>query len=186
MLPATQSASIILTVGHSTRTLDEFIALLQSHGVLTIADVRQYPRSRRFPHFNDDALAQSLPAAGIDYVSFRSLGGRRRPAPDSPNRGWRNEAFRGYADFMQTRAFQAALEELINVAQDRRTAIMCAEAVPWRCHRSLIADALAVRGWRVLDIVNAGTPKEHALPDFARVTGHSIVYPAPDEDLFPP
>ena len=169
--------AIVFTIGHSTRALDEFVAALRAHGVEELADVRLIPRSRRHPHFNDDALAVSLPDAGIDYVPFKSLGGRRRAAKDSINTGWRNASFRGYADFMQTDAFAAALDELMELARARPTAMMCAEAVPWRCHRSLIADALLVRGWNVLDIYDERKAAPHKLTPFARVEGTRVTYP---------
>lgn len=174
----------LFTVGHSTRSLNEFIELLQAHGVNVIADVRQHPRSRRMPHFNDESLDVELPKAGIEYRSFKSLGGRRRAQPDSINAAWRNDAFRGYADYMQTDEFRAALDDLVRQALGKRLAIMCAEAVPWRCHRSLIADALTARGWTVLDIINMQQPKPHALAAFARIDGDRITYPASQEDLF--
>jgi uncharacterized protein (DUF488 family) len=171
--------SVLYTVGHSTRSLDDFVALLTRHGVRAIADVRRFPRSRKYPHFNDDFLAESLPRAGIQYLPFPSLGGRRKTSPDSVNTGWRNESFRGYADYLQTPAFEEGLSRLIEVAQKTPTAIMCAEAVPWRCHRSLIADAMGVRGWDVLDILGDSAPTPHKLTPFARVEGTHITYPAP-------
>jgi uncharacterized protein (DUF488 family) len=167
----------IFTVGHSNRTWDAFLALLHPHGVKAIADVRRFPGSRRLPQFNDAQLAQNLPAAGIAYLPFPNLGGRRKPNPDSPNTGWRNDSFRAYADHMQTPAFQLALDDLIAQAAQTATAIMCAEAVPWRCHRSLIADALLVRGWHVLDIMSPSSAKPHKLTPFARVLGTGITYP---------
>ena len=169
----------LFTVGHSTRSFDEFVALLKAHGVTTLADVRRYPRSRKFPHFNDDALAELLPAAGLRYVPMEALGGRRRAAKDSVNTAWRSEGFRGYADYMQTPEFQAAVEQLVAVASESPTAIMCAEAVPWRCHRSLISDAMLVRGWRVLDIMGETSATPHELKPFAWVEGTRITYPAP-------
>ncbi len=156
--------------------------MLNAHHVTTLADVRLIPRSRRYPHFNDEALAVSLPAAGIDYVPFKSLGGRRRAAKDSINTAWRNASFRGYADFMQTDAFAATLDELIRVARAKPTAIMCAEAVPWRCHRSLIADALLIRGWEVIDIYDAKKATPHKLTPFAKVQGTRVTYPGEDAD----
>jgi uncharacterized protein (DUF488 family) len=171
----------LYTIGHSTRTFDEFVELLHAHGVHAIADVRLIPRSRRVPQFNDDALKTNLPKSGIEYLPMKALGGRRRAHKDSINTGWRNESFRGYADFTQTADFEAALDALIHVARDRPTAIMCAEAVPWRCHRSLIADAMLVRGWTVLDITGPGKPKRHALTPFAKVEGTRITYPDPVE-----
>jgi uncharacterized protein (DUF488 family) len=178
----------IFTIGHSTRTLEELIAILQAHGVRAVADVRLIPRSRRLPHFNDESLAKELPKAGIEYIPFKSLGGRRRPDKHSINLAWRNESFRGYADFMQTPAFAQALEELMTLARRTPTTTMCAEAVPWRCHRSLISDALLVRGWEVLDIMSATKASPHKLPKFAVVDGTTLTYPA-DEDargLFAP
>ena len=168
----------IFTVGHSTRSLDEFVELIRSHGVRAIADVRQIPKSRRYPHFADTNLAIELPKCDIEYLPFKSLGGRRRARKDSPNTGWRNESFRGYADYMQTPESVAALDELIREAAKRPTAIMCAEAVPWRCHRSLISDALLIRGWRVLEIISAAEPKEHKLTEFAKVSGTRVEYPS--------
>jgi len=157
------------------------------HGVGAVADVRLIPKSRRYPQFHDTYLSVELPKSGVKYLPFKSLGGRRRPRPDSPNTGWRNESFRGYADFMQTPAFAAALQELIDHAAKIPTAIMCAEAVPWRCHRSLISDALLVRGWQVLDIMNLPKATPHKLTPFAKVEGMQITYPPEEEpatDLF--
>ena len=174
----------IFTIGHSTRTFDEFLNLLKAHQVRALADVRLIPRSRRFPHFNDDAMESSLQAAGIQYVGMKSLGGRRRAQPDSTNLAWKNEAFRGYADFMQTEEFQRALEDLMSLAASKITCIMCAEAVPWRCHRQLIADALVARGWQVIDILSATSAKPHALTKFARVRDERVDYPASEQTLF--
>jgi uncharacterized protein (DUF488 family) len=171
----------IFTVGHSTRSFDEFVELLRAHGVCVVADVRLIPRSRRWPHFSDDSLAVALPNAGIAYHPFKSLGGRRRPRKDSINTGWRNESFRGYADFMQTPMFDAALGELMAVAQQMPTTTMCAEAVPWRCHRSMISDALMVRGWTVLDITSPTKAAVHKLTPFAKVEGTRITYPGQGE-----
>ena len=174
--PAT-TAGEIFTVGHSTRTLDEFVELLRAHGVEGVADVRLIPKSRRHPHFADQSLAAELPKVGLRYLPFKSLGGRRRPAPDSINTAWRNESFRGYADYMQTPAFAEALAALMDVARERPLTIMCAEAVPWRCHRSLIADALLAHGWRVLDITSPTKAAPHKLTPFARVEGTRVTYP---------
>jgi uncharacterized protein (DUF488 family) len=165
--------------------LDEFIAILAAHRVGALADVRLIPRSRRYPHFNDEALAVSLPRAGIDYVPFKSLGGRRRPAKDSINTAWRNDSFRGYADFMQTESFARALDELMRHALSKCTAIMCAEAVPWRCHRSLIADALLARKWEVIDIYDQNKAQPHKLTPFARVQGTRVTYPDESDDAGP-
>src|SRR5690606_26797728 len=128
----------IFTVGHSTLPIERFLSLLQTYGITRLADIRTVPRSRRNPQFNADALAASLAAAGIEYLPMPTLGGLRHPRRDSPNTGWRNESFRGYADYMQTEAFTSAVEELVRIGQAAPTAIMCAEAVPWRCHRSLV------------------------------------------------
>jgi uncharacterized protein (DUF488 family) len=176
----------LYTVGHSTRSLDGLIDLLRGHGIETVADVRRFPKSRKYPHFNDDSLALSLPQAGIGYVPFPPLGGRRRAAPDSPNTGWRNEGFRGYADHMQTEEFARGIERLATLAEQSPTVIMCAEAVPWRCHRSLIGDAMLVRGWRVLDITSASPPPPHKLTPFARVDGIHITYPSEMKATSPP
>ena len=169
----------LYTVGHSTRSLDDFLALLGRHGVRAVADVRRFPGSRKYPHFNDDALAHALPAAGLRYAPVPLLGGRRGTSAASVNTGWRNAGFRGYADYMQTPAFEQGLEELLTLAAAAPTAMMCAEAVPWRCHRSLVADAALVRGWLVLDVVGEAAPRPHALTPFARVEGTRITYPAP-------
>jgi len=178
------SPPVIFTVGHSTRSAEDFVALLKAHDVEAIADVRLIPKSRKYPHFADDQLARWLPAAGIAYIPFKQLGGRRRPVKDSINTGWRNESFRGYADFMQLQAFTAAVDELADFASDRPTTTMCAEAVPWRCHRSLISDALLVRGWRVLDITSEKKASDHKLTRFAKVDGLRITYPPEEPQLF--
>ncbi|HEY8666101.1 MAG TPA: DUF488 domain-containing protein, partial [Tepidisphaeraceae bacterium] len=171
------------TVGHSTRTLEELAGMLKAHGVAAVADVRLIPRSRRVPWFNADVLPGELAKLGLAYLPFGQLGGRRRAAKDSPNTGWRNESFRGYADFMQTEAFNEGIEQLMAAAEKRATTIMCAEAVPWRCHRSLIGDALLVRGWEVLDIMSTSKVQPHVLTKFAKVEGLKISYP-PEESLF--
>ena len=175
---------VIFTVGHSTRAADDFLALLKAHGVEAIADVRLIPKSRRYPHFNAEEMARWLPDAGIAYIPFKKLGGRRRPAKDSINTGWRNESFRGYADFMQHQTFADAVDELAGMAAKRATATMCAEAVPWRCHRSLISDALLVRGWRVMDITSETKAAPHKLTRFAKVDGLRITYPPEEPQLF--
>ena len=168
----------MFTVGHSTRAVDDFVALLRAHGVTCLADVRTVPRSRHNPQFNKDSLPDSLSKAGIGYVHMPGLGGLRHARPDSINRGWRNASFRGYADYMQTPEFEQNLERLIELAKESCVAIMCAEAVPWRCHRSLIADALTLRGVRVLDIMSLTRTQVHALTSFANVRGTVITYPA--------
>lgn len=170
--------STIFTIGHSTRTFEDLVEILNAHGVRAVADVRLIPKSRRYPHFNDESLAKELPKVGIEYHPFKSLGGRRRPDKHSMNLAWRNESFRGYADFMQTPAFADALKELMALARRIPTTTMCAEAVPWRCHRSLISDALLVRQWEVLDIMSATKTSPHKLPKFAEVDGTTVTYPA--------
>ena len=177
-------AITIHTIGHSTRPLPALAALLAGHGVSQLLDVRTVPKSRHNPQYNSDALARDLPAAGIAYRPFPALGGLRHPRPDSTNLGWRNASFRGFADYMQTPAFAAALAELIALAAGTPTAVMCAEAVPWRCHRSLIADALAARGHQVRHIIGAGEARPHAMTPFARVRGATVTYPAAEPDLF--
>ena len=167
----------VLTVGHSTRSIEEFIELLQGHSVQRVVDVRTVPRSRRNPQFGQDVLPRSLANAGIGYTHLKALGGLRRARPDSPNAGWRNASFRGYADHMQTPEFASALEELLALARKELVAVMCAEAVPWRCHRSLIADALLVRGVAAEDIATPTRRTPHKLTPFARVRGTEITYP---------
>jgi uncharacterized protein (DUF488 family) len=173
--------AVIWSVGHSTRSLDELISLLTAAGVRVLADVRRVPRSRRHPQFRDESLARSLPAAGVEYAPMPDLGGLRKPLPprESHNGGWRVEGFRGYADYMQTGPFEEALGKLQELARRVPTAFMCAEALPWRCHRSLIADALVARGWTVLHLVEPGAaPSAHSLRGFARVEGTRVTYPA--------
>jgi uncharacterized protein (DUF488 family) len=182
-MPARKSPLTIFTIGHSTRPVAEFIELLQSNGVEQLLDIRTIPKSRHNPQFNSDALAASLRAAHIRYVHMKELGGLRHARKDSINLGWRNASFRGYADYMQTDEFEAALNRAIELATARPTALMCAEAVPWRCHRSLVADALVVRGVRVLEIVSAARPKEYALTPFASVLGTRITYPNDQSSL---
>ena len=167
----------ILTVGHSTREPGELERVLGAHGVELVVDVRAHPGSRRMPHFGREALRRSLAAAGIGYLHLPPLGGRRRPVPGSPNAGWRNEAFRGYADHLATPPFAAGLEQLEREARERRACLMCAEALWWRCHRRLVADVLTVRGWRVLHIAGAEEPEPHELPEFAAVAAGRITYP---------
>jgi len=171
--------SPVFTVGHSTRSAEELIALLREAGVERLVDVRRFPGSRRHPQFGREALAASLAAAGIEYLHAPDLGGRRAPRPNSPNTGWRVAAFRGYADYMDAPEFQAALARLAAAAAERPTAILCAEAVPWRCHRRLIADALVARGVEVVHLLAASRREPHALhPDARRLPGGRLVYPA--------
>jgi len=174
---------LILTVGHSNRSIEEFLRLLQAHNVETLVDVRTIPRSRHNPQFNTDALAASLKKAGIRYHHMPSLGGLRHTTAASINTGWHNTSFRGYADYMQTPPFEKAIEDLISLADDHRLAIMCAEAVPWRCHRSLIADALLIRDITVEDILTPTRRQPHKLTPFAHVESQKITYPDP-ESLF--
>lgn len=171
----------IFTIGHSTRPIDEFVALLRGHGVQRVIDVRTMPRSRFNPQFDIAELPSSLARAGIGYTHIASLGGLRKARADSPNQGWRNASFRGYADYMQTDAFRQGLDECLELAALQRVALMCAEAVPWRCHRSLIADALLAREIEVIEIVGQGRARPHALTSFARVDGVSVTYPATGE-----
>jgi uncharacterized protein (DUF488 family) len=175
---------VVFTIGHSTRSLEELLSLLAAHGVTAVADIRTIPRSRRHPQFGQEALSEALAAAGIAYRHFPGLGGLRKPKPDSTNTGWRHGGFRGYADYMQTPAFARALHELIEFAApphgagvSRQIAIMCAEAVWWRCHRQLVADALLVAGWDVRHIVSPAPATTHKLTDFARVSGGTVSYP---------
>jgi uncharacterized protein (DUF488 family) len=165
------------TVGHSNRPIEVFIDLLQRNGVARVIDVRTMPRSRYNPQFNVEVLPASLAEVGIDHTHIAGLGGLRKPRADSPNAGWENLSFRGYADYMQTAAFVASLERAIEFASKQRCALMCAEAVPWRCHRSMIADALIVRGFEVFDIIGPGDAKLHKLTRFAHVEGTTITYP---------
>jgi uncharacterized protein (DUF488 family) len=168
----------VYTVGHSTRRQEEFIQLLCRHEVTTLADVRRFPGSRRHPHFNREQLAAALPSAGVRYVHIMRLGGRRNTKPEaSPNQGWRNAAFRAYADYMLTDEFEQGVRELLSLAWDGPLAIMCAEAVPWRCHRWLLSDALTVRGCVVSHIHSVERADLHELTSFARVEGPRIEYP---------
>jgi uncharacterized protein (DUF488 family) len=168
----------VYTIGHSTRSAEELLGLLQEAGVKLVADVRAFPSSRRHPQFNAPALAEYLLAAGIDYEHFPGLGGRRSPVQGSPNGGWRETAFQGYADHMVTPEFQRALADLEAAAREAPTAIMCAEAVWWRCHRRLIADALVVRGWRVEHLGIGERPIAHELTEFAVVgPDQTLTYP---------
>jgi len=165
--------SRLWTIGHSTRSLDEFLALLRANDISRVVDVRRFPGSRKYPHFNSQELAASLDAAGIGYTHMQALGGRRSPRPDSPHTEWRNAAFRGYADYMDTPEFAAAASELADAAARERVAIMCSEAVWWRCHRSMIADWFAAHGWAVMHITSAAAPKPHPLRAIGRGTKNS-------------
>ena len=167
----------VLTLGHSTRPIDDFMALLQGHGVTQLVDVRTVPRSRHNPQFNREALQAALTSADIGYAHAPGLGGFRRPSPESANAGWRNLSFRGYADYMQTPDFAAELTGLLELARTERVALMCPEAVPWRCHRSLIGDALLVHGVATCEIASERRLHAHRLTPFACVHGLEISYP---------
>ena len=166
----------IWTIGHSTRALDEFIAMLKSLQIESVADIRSFPGSRRYPHFNKEALEVSLPENKIKYTHLKALGGRRKERPDSINTGWRVAAFRGYADYMETNAFKLAITELEAIASKERTAYMCSEAVWWRCHRSLVSDYLKVNGWTVMHIMGIGKVEEHPYTSPARLVGNHLLY----------
>ena len=169
---------LICTIGHSTHPIDEFISLLKKNEVTHLLDVRTVPRSRHNPQFNKETLPESLRTAGIKYTHLPGLGGLRHARKDSINEGWRNASFRGYADYMQTQEFVENVHQVIEFAEHDRCALMCAEAVPWRCHRSLIADALVVRGVRVEDIIDNHGRKPHSLTPWAQTDGLKIFYPA--------
>jgi uncharacterized protein (DUF488 family) len=170
----------VWTIGHSTRGLDELIALLEAHRIEAVADVRRYPGSRRHPQFGTAALERALAARGLDYLWLPLLGGRRRPRPDSANTGWRNASFRGYADYMETEPFAEGLTALVALAAAERTAVMCAEALWWRCHRALIADVLRSEGFPVLHIVSATSTVAHPYTSVARIRGGRLRYPPAD------
>lgn len=167
----------IYTIGHSTRQLEEFIALLKQYDITQLVDIRSIPRSRHNPQYEQTALGKTLPEHGIRYIYLKSLGGLRHVTKDSENLGWHNLSFRNYADYMQTPEFQAGIDELIEIAKKAPSAIMCAEAVPWRCHRSLVGDALTVRGVDVEDIISEKSMKKHEITPFAVVDGEKITYP---------
>ena len=173
---------VVYTLGHSTHPLAEFLELLSAHGITAVADVRRYPSSRRHPHFAREALEKSLPEAGIAYAWFPDLGGRRNPRPDSPHTAWESDAFRGYADHVDAKEFESALTDLLALARQRPTAVMCAESVPWRCHRQLIADTLTARGVDVRDVIDTKPPARPHLPPFARGSGTRVIY---DVDQLP-
>ena len=166
----------IWTVGHSTRSGEEFVEILLAHGVEVLVDVRTYPSSRRYPQFNRDALTVSLKEKGIEYKHEARLGGRRKPRPDSHNSAWRNEQFRGYADHMETEEFKRGVQELLELAAENRVAIMCAEAVWWRCHRSLIADYLKAEGHEVVHILDQKKTEEHPYTSAARIVDGELSY----------
>jgi uncharacterized protein (DUF488 family) len=166
----------IWTVGHSRRSLEEFLGLLKAFDITAVADVRRFPVSSRFPHFSQMQLFKTLSKLDVAYTPFPELGGRRRPQPDSPNTLWRNEAFRGYADYMETKPFHDGIERLLKIAEEQRTAILCAEAIWWRCHRALIADYLKAMGIQVTHIFNAERSQEHPYTSAARVVDGKVTY----------
>jgi uncharacterized protein (DUF488 family) len=172
-----EESLVVLTIGHSTRTIEDFISLLRKYDVQKVVDIRTIPRSRHNPQFNREELPNSLKAADISYVHMSGLGGLRHSVRDSPNAGWRNLSFRGFADYMQKEEFEKSLEELVEQAITERVALMCAEAVPWRCHRSLIADALLVRGVHVEHILSPTSLPSHKITPWAKVDGTRITYP---------
>src|SRR5204862_183387 len=170
----------VYTIGHSTRTLDELISLLREHEIQRLTDIRRYPGSRRYPHFSKESLEPTLP---IHYVHVPELGGRRKPLPDSPNTAWRNEQFRAYADYMATDEFRSAIDALVTIGAQKRIAIMCAEAVPWRCHRNLVSDELLRRGNEVLHIIGGNSMRPHVLNEHAISDGDHLIYPAEQRSL---
>lgn len=170
---------LLFTVGHSTRSLSDFMALIAAYGVNQIVDVRSIAKSRHNPQFNENELKKALKEKGVRYKHVTKLGGLRRPEKNSQNLGWRNLSFRGFADYMGTQEFSDGLDELMHLARMRETAIMCAEAVPWRCHRSLIADALVKNGWTVRDIMTKTNAPTHRLTPFLKLKKGHLVYPAP-------
>lgn len=167
----------LYAIGHSTRSLDEFIQILQAHSISMLVDIRTIPKSRHNPQFNEDELKRSLKSHGIAYMHLRELGGLRKTRKDSVNTGWQNASFRGFADYMQTREFVSAVRKLMQLAKQGRVAMMCAEGNPFRCHRSLVADALTVRKVRVLHISGKTSVREHTLTEFAQASGTKITYP---------
>ena len=173
----------IFSIGHSTRAIQDFIHILQKYGIRILVDIRSIPKSRRNPQFTDANLSIALNEAGIQYEQIKSLGGLRHPGNDSVNLGWRNESFRGYADYMQTPEFESGLSKLISLGRQSVAAMMCAEAVPWRCHRSLVGDALVVRSINVIDITDASYSKSHELTKWAKIDGLRITYPRQDLEL---
>lgn len=169
---------VVYTVGHSTRTIEEFVELLEAYKIKTLIDVRKIAKSRHNPQFGEDKLSESLEQHGIMYKRMEGLGGLRHTTDASVNKAWKNLSFRGYADYMQTPEFAKSVEELLGIAGENQTVIMCAEAVPWRCHRSLVGDALVLRDIRVEDIMSEKVSRPHRLTSFAKVNGKTITYPA--------
>ena len=182
LLPLDWPPGTIFTIGHSTLPIEGFVCLLHSFGIEQLADIRKVPRSGRNPQFNSEALAYALKHENIAYVTLPALGGLRRPRKDSPNTGWRNESFRGYADYMQTPEFQEGLLSLITISGQKHVAIMCAEAVPWRCHRWLVADALAIRDIPVVEVLPDKRYRMHTLTPFARFEDQQLTYPPLEQE----
>lgn len=176
------NSPVIYTIGHSTRTIEDFVSLLQTFSIKTLADIRHFPGSRKFPQFNKEQLAETLKSNGIEYIHLVNLGGRRKVKKDSKNTRWRNEAFRGYADYMETEEFEQAINKLQDIARKATTAFMCSEAVWWRCHRSMVSDYLKAKGWKVLHIMTMRKIEEHPYTTPARIAGGRVLYS--DEDLF--
>ncbi len=168
---------IIFTIGHSTHSFNEFLAMLKSFQIELVADIRSFPGSRRYPHFNIESLQVSLPENNIKYLHLKELGGRRKVQPDSSNTGWRLDAFRGYADYMETSSFKKAVQELEYLGSEQRLAYMCSEALWWRCHRSLVSDYLKLHGWTVLHIMGIGKVQEHTYTTPARIVNGELHYP---------
>ena len=179
-----EKTNTIWTIGHSTHSLEEFIRILKSFEIECVADIRNFPGSRRYPHFNKEALMLSLPEENIAYVHFKDLGGRRKTHPDSVNTAWRLPAFRGYADYMETQVFQDAVRELEKLAREKRVVYMCAEAVWWSCHRSLVSDYLKHEGWKVLHIMAVNKAIEHPYTAAARIVDGKLIYSLPNELKF--
>lgn len=177
-MPVRESPCVVFTIGHSTRPIDAFVDVLRGHGVRQLLDIRTIPKSLHNPQFGRELLSRSLEAAGVVYVHLPGLGGLRRPRPDSVNAAWRNASFRGYADYMQTPEFEEHLQEAIDLAQQLPSALMCAEAVPWRCHRSLVADALTARGLTVCEISSPTKATPHVLTPWSHVEHGRVTYPA--------
>ena len=172
-----QADTVVYTIGHSTHPIDEFLFILKTYGIALLVDVRTIPKSRHNPQFNSEELSESLKKEGIGYLHMKGLGGLRHALKDSPNSAWRNASFRGFADYMQTEAFGESLDELIGTAKKQTAVIMCAEALPWRCHRSMIGDALVVRGVEVRDIFSKTECRSHTMTPWGKVAGAHVVYP---------
>lgn len=178
----TKEEHTIYTIGHSTHSIEEFLDMLQSFSIKTLVDIRHFPGSRKFPHFNKENLSESLIEDGIIYTHLQDLGGRRKVQKNSKNNRWHNESFRGYADYMETKNFESAINELQSIALKQTTAYMCSEAVWWRCHRSMVSDYLKAKGWIVMHIMATGKAEEHPYTSPARIVGDKIFYS--DKDLF--